>query len=424
LEVHPPYLQDLREDLRYQAVAERLELLAEDFFACQWKPCIEALPGSLLVLGNPPWVTSSQLGCLGSANHPGKENSRRLPGIEAITGRANFDISEWMLQRQTEWFAGRRGVLAVLVKTAVARKLLTWCWSRGMPLVAARLYQIDASHHFQASVEAGFLVLWMGEKPGERTCSIFSSLEASGATSLLGMSETGELIADLDLFKKTRYLELGEGGEEVPRWRSGVKHDCARVFELRREGEGFQNGLGQVADVEAEVLYPLLKSSDVAHSRLTQPRRWLLLSQRTTGEDPAWMRQIYPRAWAYLCAHRAATEGRRSAVYRGRPEFSLFGIGEYTLAPWKLCISSLYKELHFVVVGPHKGQSVLVDDTVNFLPFAKEAEARRVCALLLSPPAQEFFRSRIFWGAKRPVTIRILMQISLPRLAQAVEVSP
>ncbi len=45
--------------------------------------------GPLLVVGNPPWVTNSELGLLGSNNLPHKKNLKGLRGIEARTGATN-----------------------------------------------------------------------------------------------------------------------------------------------------------------------------------------------------------------------------------------------------------------------------------------------------------------------------------------------
>lgn len=49
---------------------------------------------SLLIIGNPPWVTNSQLGCLNSSNLPPKSNFKNQNGLDSITGKGNFDIAE------------------------------------------------------------------------------------------------------------------------------------------------------------------------------------------------------------------------------------------------------------------------------------------------------------------------------------------
>ena len=46
----------------------------------------------ILILGNPPWVTNSELSSLNSNNLPKKTNFKELNGLDAITGKGNFDI--------------------------------------------------------------------------------------------------------------------------------------------------------------------------------------------------------------------------------------------------------------------------------------------------------------------------------------------
>ena len=97
-----------------QIVGERpddakVRLVQADFFVTDWRQVIDKLPEPILVLGNPPWVTSAHLGALGSQNLPVKSNFHRHRGLDAITGKANFDISEWMLIRLFEAMNGRSG---------------------------------------------------------------------------------------------------------------------------------------------------------------------------------------------------------------------------------------------------------------------------------------------------------------------------
>ena len=47
----------------------------------------------LLIIGNPPWVTNSKLGSLNSSNLPKKSNFKNQNGLDAMTGKGNFDIA-------------------------------------------------------------------------------------------------------------------------------------------------------------------------------------------------------------------------------------------------------------------------------------------------------------------------------------------
>ena len=109
---------------------------------------------------------------------------------------------------------------------------------------------------------------------------------------------------------------------------------------------------------------------------------------------------------------------------RRRPRFSIFGVGPYTFAPWKVAISGLHKQPHFLAVPPQAGQPVLFDDAVYLHPCADEAEARQKAALLNGSMARDFLNAVIFWEAKRPITAKALRRLSLDALAQATGVSP
>ena len=103
-----------------------LQIEQGDFFAIDWMTVVKDLEEPILLLGNPPWVTNSELSAMHSGNLPLKKNLDKLRGIEALTGSSNFDISEWMLREYLTWLQGRIGVIAVLCKTSVARRLLQW----------------------------------------------------------------------------------------------------------------------------------------------------------------------------------------------------------------------------------------------------------------------------------------------------------
>ncbi len=63
------------------------------------------------------------------------------------------------------------------------------------------------------------------------------------------------------------------------------------------------------------------------------------------------------------------------------------------------------------------GKPVMLDDTVNFISVASKEEADFIYKLLVSVPATEFLSSLIFWDEKRPVTTKILRELSIKELA-------
>ena len=80
--------------------------------------------GTVFVLGNPPWVTNAELGSLSSRNLPRKSNIKALNGLDAITGKGNFDIGEYIILMMLEAFSEHEGGLAMLAKNSVIRNLI------------------------------------------------------------------------------------------------------------------------------------------------------------------------------------------------------------------------------------------------------------------------------------------------------------
>ncbi|MCW2275985.1 SAM-dependent DNA methyltransferase [Rhodoblastus acidophilus] len=391
----------------------KLTLVHDSFFHFDWMRWVQDAAGPLLVLGNPPWVTNSELGGLRSDNLPAKTNVESLKGFEAVTGKANFDISEWMLMKSLEWLGVKGGALAVLCKAAVARKILSSVWKRSLPISAAALFRIDAAVHFSAAVEACLFLVEVNGTASSQSCSIYPSLQAQAPCGRFGWAEDA-LVSDMEAYERHKHVR---GTNKTYVWRSGLKHDCAKVMELERS-TGFWNGYGEKVDVEDTYLYPLVKSADIAGVRRRDREKWVIVTQCAIGEDTGPIARLAPKTWAYLNRHRAAFERRTSIIYRNKPDFSMFGVGAYSFAPWKVAISGLYKKLAFRLYGPVEGKPVMFDDTVYVLPFDNRAQAQAVLDLLDSDIAHNFLESMVFWDEKRPITVELLKRLDIARLAQ------
>lgn len=410
LEINPHYVSKAQEVCLSIASQTRVEIHQADFFLTDWPAIMATLPEPILVIGNPPWVTNSALSALGSANTPVKANLDNLRGIDALTGKSNFDISEWMLRKNLEWLDGKHGMLAVLCKTAVARKVLAYAWQHRMRIASASLYRFDSRAHFGVAVDACLLLIHSHPAGNSQQCAVFSTLQAHYPASVFGWQD-GVMVADLSLYQKWRSL-FGTG---LKGWRSGIKHDSSPLFELRIEHGKLINGLGEVVDLEPDVLFPLLKTSDLAAHR--QPRLWMVVPQRTMSDDPIRLQIDAPKTWHYLNKHAHLLAKRKSSIYKNRPRFAIFGVGSYSFAPWKIAISGLYKKLEFVKVPPYQGRPVVFDDTCYFFPCESEAECDLLYELVMSDPAQEFWSALIFWDAKRPITAQSLNSLNLLALA-------
>ncbi len=223
----------------------------------------------------------------------------------------------------------------------------------------------------------------------------------------------GRLIANLKSFERSERFY----GRSSMKWRSGIKHDCSRVMELFPGEQGdFMNGLGKTVDLESTFLYPMIKSSELMKTPPVSSR-FMLVTQKNIGEDTSRITHEAPRTWSYLEENASYLDKRASAIYRNRARFSIFGVGPYAFAPWKIAISGFYKGLQFQVVGPRNGKPVVFDDTCYFLPFRTRNEACSILRVLESEIAREFFISLIFRDSKRPITADLLGTLNLDVLS-------
>lgn len=130
------------------------------------------------------------------------------------------------------------------------------------------------------------------------------------------------------------------------------------------------------------------------------------------------IKDFAPKTWSYLESHASYLNNRKSKIYLNNPPFSIFGVGSYTFAPWKIAISGLYKKLEFRLIGKIKEKPVVFDDTVYFLSFNEQEAASETFQLLNSPAANKFYLSLIFGDEKRPIKSSILNCLSITKLAE------
>lgn len=405
------YLETLRGRLSSLPVGrERISLECADFFDKDWHGELSKIDGRVLVIGNFPWVTNAAQGVIGGSNLPEKSNFLGHNGFDAISGKANFDISEWMLLEVLRWLKGRDGDIAMLVKTAVARKILAHAERHGDAVREAFVIAIDAKKEFGASVDACLLVIRLSAVPQiNHDYTVLDSLSAVHGRRV--GHRLGLTVGDLDSFDANRYLI----GISPQKWRSGIKHDASAIMEFTLSNNGLENGLGEIVDLESEYLFPLMKGSDIGSNK-TWRGKYVLVTQRRVGEPTDQIRTSAPKTWAYLESHAKQLDGRGSTIYAKNPKFSIFGIGDYAFKPWRIAICGLYKKLQFRLVGPMHDKPVMFDDTVYYVSFDHEHDARRALDKLTTSSATSLLSSLVFWDEKRPIKTSILNVLDWSRI--------
>ena len=203
------------------------------------------------------------------------------------------------------------------------------------------------------------------------------------------------------------------------KWRQGIKHDCAKVMELTRNGESFINGFKERVNLEPSYLYPLVKSSMFKVPILNDFSKFVIVTQKKIRDDTAHLEFDTPKTWEYLKAHQEYFLKRKSSIYKNAPPFSMFGVGDYAFAKYKVGLSGFYKKALFSLLVAKDHQAVMVDDTCYFIGFDEFSDAYTAMLILNSQKVQDFLISMAFLDAKRPYTIKVLERIDFNKIVKA-----
>lgn len=410
IEIYKPYLDELQYRLdNFEKSLDNINfhLYHENIFDFDFNHITENIKGRVvLAIGNPPWVTNSKLSEIGSENLPPKNNFKKVKGLEAITGKANFDIAEYICIQLIEKLSSNDVYFAFLLKNSVIKNLIYEQKNGKGSLSDVVQYNIDAQKEFDVSVSAALLSmrLFGGH---ERICKVLDFYNDSPLNRYGWIND--KFVSDTDKYIKNHIIE----GKSPFIWRSGLKHDCSKVMELSLKDGHYVNGLGEEVNIEDEVLYPLIKSSDIKGELITQTRKYVIVTQHSTKEDTSVMESKYPMAYQYLLSHSEYLDNRKSTIYKDRPRFCMFGIGDYTFKKYKVIISGLYKQTTFSLVSTINEKCAVCDDTCYMLGFDDYNVARLTLEILNSQSVQNFIKSVCFYDAKRVINKDLLMRINL-----------
>ena len=417
IELKSKYIDNIKNSNEYTVNQDRISLYNEDYFRFEIR---DLLPEKdilseldLLIIGNPPWITNSELGYLNKKNNPEKSNFKNVKGIDAITGKSNFDVSEYILLDFLKKYKNIKYTLGMLCKTSVARRVLRYAWENEFPIKNEKIFKVDAVKYFNASVDACFFVIQNDRYIYEKHCDIYTEMDLNSYERTIGFSNK-HLISDIKLYQLSSEIE----GESPYVWRNGLKHDASKVMEFTRQGVSLLNGYNEELDIENDLMYPLLKSSDIANGNVDIPKRFVLITQRYVGEETSYIKYKYPKTWEYLNKHQEILDNRKSSIYKDKPRFSVFSVGGYTFSKYKVAISSLYKNINFRLISNFHGKPYILDDTCNFIPLMSKAEAGMVFWLLSSDIVASLIESLVFWDSKRVITTELLNMIDLALVAK------
>lgn len=408
IEINPEYCNVCRNTVG----SDKVKIINSDFFAFPSKTLIQD-KRQILVIGNPPWVTNSTLSALGSDNLPLKTNFKGLKGMDAITGASNFDICEYIILQLIHEYRDSNTVIAMLCKTSVARNVFMELKRNGISFSACDILEFDAAKVFGITASACVLVVVLSENAvSPEICNVYDF-------------ENPEVIQSKFGYKNGQFCNnLGVDAEDFDgqccfEWRQGVKHDCAKVMELTVKNGTLQNGQKEEVQIEDALVFPLVKSSMFKAPVIDHFSKYVIVTQKKAREETEHLAWELPKTWKYLNDNIESFENRKSVIYRGAPPFSMFGVGNYSYAKYKVGVSGFYKQPLFSLLYSGDGKPVMTDDTSYFICFEQYDMAYVAMLLLNSAKVQEFLTRIAFLDAKRPYTKKVLERIDFEKIVEA-----
>ncbi len=368
-----------------------------------------------LIIGNPPWVTNSELGTIDSDNLPEKSNFKKHSGFDAMTGKGNFDIGESISIILLNCFHKHNGIFSFLIKNAVVKNIICDQKSNNFRIANAEKLNIDSKKEFHVSVNASLFITELN-KPAELTCTEYDFYNHRQITRFGWYKD--KFVNSIKDYQLASVID----GKSFFTWRSGIKHDCSKIMEFEPYNDHFINGYNIDFNLENDLVYGLLKSSDLKGRQTNKYRKQTIITQRKIGQDTKYIERKYPLTYDYLKTNNAYFDKRKSSIYKGKPSFSIFGIGDYSFKPYKVAISGMYKTTHFTLVTTDKNDKpIMLDDTCYFIGFDDLYNAKIAHYLVNSDLVQQFLKSIIFTDSKRSVNKDILMRIDLGKVYQLTE---
>jgi hypothetical protein len=198
---------------------------------------------------------------------------------------------------------------------------------------------------------------------------------------------------------------------------------------------GKAEGIEQMDGValEPDLIYPLVRGRDVGRWK-AESSAFLLNVQdagKRCGYEENWMKDKYPLILGYLQKFKQllrqrsgfkkyfckpAGKGTKKPLEPFAPFYSLYNIGEYTLAPCKVCWREQSEFFTAAVAGSDKvagrKKVIIPDHKLMFVPLDNELEAHYVCAAINSSPSVLIVKS---YAIETQTSTHVLENVRVPK---------
>ncbi len=184
---------------------------------------------------------------------------------------------------------------------------------------------------------------------------------------------------------------VNTGGANAVYWLHIAARRPDGLLVVRNLTEGAKREVPQVtAELEPDLVYPLLRGRDVSRWHAGASAHILMVQDPATrqGVDEKVLQRKYPKTFAYLRGFEGLLRERKSQSVRTLMQkagfHSMFAVGDYTLAPYKVVWREVSSQFATAMVGSVEGKPVLPDHTVVLIACSAADEAHYMCASLNS----------------------------------------
>lgn len=143
------------------------------------------------------------------------------------------------------------------------------------------------------------------------------------------------------------------------------------------------------------------------------------------GIDEQVLQKRYPKTWAYLKRFEAVLrersgfrryftrKDRNGRMVETGPFYSMFNVGDYTFAPWKVVWRYVASDFIVAVVGPASDEKPVVpNEKLMLVPVEDDNEAFYLCGVLNSSPIR--FAVQSFF-VQTQIAPHVLQKLCIPR---------
>lgn len=421
------------------------------------------------VVGNPPWIRWQYL----SAEY--REATLRLwqdyglfslKGQAARLGGGEKDFSMLFTYAAIDFYLHEKGTLAFLITQEVFKSkgagegFRRFTLSEKRPFRVLKAHDLVAVQPFEgAANKTAMLVakksqptryplpytVWKRKKGVGRIPTDFTLKQA------LPLLEKRRLIAK-PLGKPTGSWQtvpksggglFGIEGENAYQARSGAGTDPYGVFWLQLDAVQSktcllvtnqpERGKRQVEKVrnvpiEPDLIFPAVAGANIVRWGI-RPDAYVILTQNPETRKPypeSEMKVKWRLTYSYLLRFKEILLSRGSNTIRQLAErtafYAMFGIGPYTVAPWRVVWKRMASDMVAVVVSQYKTpfgfKTAIGTDTTALMAAQSEPEAHYLCAILNSKAVREFIKS--FSSAGRGFgTPSVLKHVGIPKFSPA-----